>query len=342
MDELLYERLWGRLVANHRLTAGILPSPRAGDEALLRFAATFDGYVVRPVDMGDWVAQLLESYKCGERFDLSLTMARAALFGFARWEHHTGGYSAHMERQFAGCMQALVERIRELVLAREAGRRPVPGSLLDLEDGVMDAYGRFLEGYAMWGGHRFHGWTDFPDTHNFQGPLVWSEGDCALRFALELERVFPQQVHMEFAIGKSTRLDYEKDAERRQRVDLVVSDLSGFEEDETSQERFQTLVHGAFIEAKWLVKGWEGQRFERDATKRVASVHADIAKLARHIRLGRCQVAAALVVDDEDYFRTHSDQLDRSTDRVWRLVAGPDTLERHGLLHREWPPGPER
>lgn len=339
MDEFELQRLWGRAIANHRLTAGMLPPPRADDDVLLAFAHTFDGYTVRPIDMGTWVADLLEAHKRGERVDHSLTMARAALFGFARWEHHTGGYGADMDGDFVECMHVLVERIRDLVVAREAGRRPVAGSLAAVQDGVMEAFERFLEGYASWGGYRFHGWTDFPDTHNFQGPVVWSESDCALRFALELERQFPRNVHMEFAIGKASRLDYDRDIERRQRVDLVVSDLSAFEEDHTSQERFRTLGHEAFIEAKWLVKGWRGHRFERDAIKRVASVRDDIQKLSRHLSLGRCKVGAVLVVDDEDYFRAEgSEQLDPRVGGVWRLLAGPHALVRRGLLNGDWRP----
>jgi len=197
----------------------------------------------------------------------------------------------------------------------------------------MDAYERFLEEYARWGGYRFHGWTDFPDTRNYQGPVIWSEADCALRFALELERAFPRSVHMEFAIGKATRLDYQPDGEKRQRVDVVVSDLSAFLEDEHSQERFQTHQHAAFIETKWLVKGWRGQRFERDAVKRAASVAADIRRLARNLELGRCLVAAVLVVDDEEYYSTTEPGGNENNARVWRLIASPRTLEERGLIH---------
>ncbi|MEJ7786901.1 MAG: hypothetical protein WKF96_19040 [Solirubrobacteraceae bacterium] len=84
----------------------------------------------------------------------------------------------------------------------------------------MDAYERVLEEYGRWGGHRVHGWTDFPDVRNFQGPMIWSEADCAFRLALEPEREFPRAVHTEFAIGKATRLG--ASLEKGQRVDLVV------------------------------------------------------------------------------------------------------------------------
>ena len=98
------------------------------------------------------------------------------------------------------------------------------------------------------------------------------------------------------------RLDYDAVDDKRQRVDLVVSDLSTFVEDDKSFDRFRTLRHGAFIEVKWLVKGWRGNRFEQDAVKRIASARADIARLQRHIDLGRCEVAAVLIVDDEDFY----------------------------------------
>lgn len=338
MDAYSAELLWGRRIASHRLTSGILPPPEADETALLRFAGTFDGYVVRPLDLPDLVERVLASNERGELVELSLTMSRAVLFGFSRW-HHMTDHSLGLPSTWTRCMRALVERIREHVTSREAGRRPEPNSLAAIEDGVMDAYERLLEVYAQWGGYRFHGWTDFPDTRNYQGPVVWSEADAALRFALELEREFPRSVHMEFAIGKATRSDYEPDVEKRQRVDLVVSDLSAFIEDETSQERFQTTRHGAFIETKWLVKGWRGYRFERDATKRATSVYEDIAKLGRHVTLGRCQVAAVLVFDDEDYFFAEGAAASPVTEPVpgvWMLVVGPSTLEARGLLHRDW------
>lgn len=336
MDEFSAERLWGRRIPNHRLTTGTLPPPEASDDLLLRFGATFDGYAVRPVDLADWVPRVLERHERGEPMELSLTMTRAALFAFTRW-HHMTTWSGELMGTWARCMRDLVERVRLLVSERDAGRRLPRGSLMAVEDGLMDAFERLLERYAQWGGYRFHGWTDFPDTANFQGPVVWSEADAAFRFALELEREFPRSVHMEFAIGKATRADYEPDVERRQRVDLAVSDLSGFKEDATSQVRFLTMQHDAFIETKWLVKGWRGYRFERDATKRVASVYDDIIKLDRHLALGRCQVAAVLVVDDEDYYAQSSSPTEKPTGPgVWRLIAGPRTLEQRGLLHRGW------
>lgn len=327
--------IWHRHIANHRLHAGLLHTPDASERDLIEFAGTMDGYAVRPKDIPTWVVEVLERFEAGEPIELGLTMSRTALFAFQRWRHMTdyGGMSSSWKR----CMHALVERIRLLVVARDAG-----GGVLDLdpvsrvEDGLMDAYERFLEGYAGWGGHAFHGWTDYPDTQNFQGPMVWSEADCAFRFALELERSFPRSVHAEFAIGKATRLDYAPDVERRQRVDLVVSDFSTFVEDEQSQDRFRTWPHDAFIETKWLVKGWAGNRFELDAHKRGASVHADIKKLDRHLELDRCSVAAVLVVDDEDFFLMAGDPEPHDTpSSVWRLVAGPRALRQRGLLREE-------
>src|SRR5262249_14998621 len=158
-----------------------------------------------------------------------------------------------------------------------------------IRDRLMNAFDRLLVAYASWGGHAFHGWTNYQDEQNFLGPVIWSERDCGLRFALELEREWPGAVHMEFAIGKATRADFDAAVEKAQRVDLAVSDLGSFSEDATSQERFRTLRHEAFIEVKWLLKGWRGQAFEMDARKRVLAVPVDLAKLARHAQLGRCE-----------------------------------------------------
>jgi hypothetical protein len=331
-DEI-FDQLWGRRVANHRLASGILPPCAASAEMLLMFGGTFDGYLVRSLpEMGDWVAQLLRDHARGRLPALGLTMARAALFGFTRWHHHTT-WDGSLPGDWRRCMQQLVEQVRTHVLAREAGRDSAPDPVARVEDSVMDAYERFLEEYARWGGYRFHGWTDFPDTRNYQGPVIWSEADCAMRFALELEREFPRSVHLEFAIGKATRLDYEPDVEKRQRIDIVVSDLATFVEDESSQQRFQTHQHSAFVETKWLVKGWRGQRFERDAVKRAASVAGDITRLARSLQLGRCLVAAMLVIDDEEFYSQSAPAADEENARVWRLIASPQALQDRGLTH---------
>jgi hypothetical protein len=196
---------------------------------------------------------------------------------------------------------------------------------------VVDAYERLVFAYADWGGHRYHGWTDYSDPYNYFGPVIRSERDCTLRLAMELERDWPGGVHMEFPISKANFANFDPAAEKQQRVDLAVSDFSTFVEDETSQERFRSHRHEAFIEVKWLLKGWRGNAFEMDARKRVQAVAQDLDKLANHVRLGRCAVAAMFVVDDEDYFHQNGGALQWPPD-VWRLLLGPHTLRRYGLL----------
>jgi hypothetical protein len=311
----------------------MLPTPSAPEEELLWFGGSFDGYVVTVYsgNLQPLTYRTLEEHESGRLPVYGLTMARAALFGFTRWHHHTS-VGGSMAPEWVRCMRALLERIRELVYARDARRSPQADKPAAVEDRVMDAYERLLEGYARWGGYRAHGWTDFPDERNYHGPLVWSEQDCALRFALELEREWPQCVHMEFPIGKATRADYDPDVERRQRVDVAVSDQREFVEDKDSQERFRVMPHEAFFEVKWFTKGWRGGRFERDAVRRVDSVLADVKKLARHVELGRCAVGAVLTVDDEEYFAEHADR-DDWPPGIWWLQLSPAVLERRGLLH---------
>lgn len=164
-------------------------------------------------------------------------------------------------------------------------------------------------------------------TRNDRLIRYWSERDCGLRFALELEREWPQEVH-EFAIGKASRADYDKTTEGFQRVDVAVSDLSAFIEDDGSFDRFRSHRHQAFFEVKWFVKGWGDNR---DARSRLADVLIDVAKLANHLRLGRCAVAGMLVVDDAGYFDGHGSTEDWPQS-VWRLYVGPWALRRRRLL----------
>ncbi|MGO9322455.1 MAG: hypothetical protein ACLQBY_16875 [Solirubrobacteraceae bacterium] len=189
------------------------------------------------------------------------------------------------------------------------------------------AHEHFLDGYVRWGGYQFHGWTAEADQRNYHGPVVWSEADCVLRFALELEREFPEQVHCEVKINKSSRLDFPSDAEKAQQVDIAVSDLGAFEAGDGAYDAFRSHRHALFVEVKWFQKGWRGGQWEFDGLDHVRRVEADLMKLDRHLRLGRCQVAAMLVVDDEGLFEEHGADLAWPAG-VHRLMASPTEVDR--------------
>jgi hypothetical protein len=121
------------------------------------------------------------------------------------------------------------------------------------------AWSAFLSEYAEFGGHRYHGWDHKEDPRNYYGPRYWSEADCAFRFGSHLERVFPGQVHFEMPIADWTFADYRPDVDKRQRVDVVVSDLEDFIENETSQDRFRTHQHSLFVEAKYFPPDAQGR-----------------------------------------------------------------------------------
>lgn len=327
------------LVPNERLSLDDLPAPESPWSEIVPFAGTFNGYRMQ-VGVANASAALERArgrYEAAGDVedDVGLSALRALLFFAQRADHQSGtGYDGE-DLDF---IHALVEGIRAKVVRRNAGdsRPPDPSaaSVGEIEDRVMAAFERLVLEYARWGGHRFHGWTDYDDPHNYSGPVIRSEADCALRLAIQLEREWPEAVHAEFPISKANFANYDPATERRQRVDLAVTDLSAFAEDETSQDRFRSLRHEAFIEVKWLVKGWRGYSFEMDARKRVDSVGVDAAKLANHLSLGRCAAAAAFVVDDEDYFFENSGHLDWPAG-VWQLVLGPQTLREYGLLAEE-------
>jgi hypothetical protein len=322
---------WEHLVPHYALTAGLLPGQNAPWSELVYFAGTFDGYIVRHnvQALSDFEEEVRRRFLSDGMLPDGLTLLRTALFAEQRRDHFTD-WSQGDDPSTMRFVHALVERMRGIVTSGAHVAPPAwtPGGI---RDRVMNAFDRLLVGYASWGGHRFHGWTNYADERNFLGPVVWSERDCGLRFALELEREWPGATHMEFAIGKATRADFDKRIEKAQRVDIAVSDLAAFVEDADSQERFRTHRHEAFFEVKWLLKGWRGEAFEMDARKRVAAIPADLAKLAHHLELGRCEVAGMLVVDDESYFDEQS-EADAWPSEVWRLVAGPSALRRRGLL----------
>lgn len=330
---------WGAAhLPHYDLTPSVIPSSQAGWGVIVHFAHTFDGYQVAAGhhELPRLVESGVAAYTSDGRLPQGLTQLRTALFGMQRWDHMGGanGFDGEELRFVRG----LVEGVRAAVLAG-AHRRPDPSTVGGIQDKAFNAYDRLVDAYAHWGGYRWHGWTDYPDPSNYQGPTVWSERDCGLRLALELEREWPESVHMEFAIGKASRSDFAA-PEKAQRVDVAVSDLTAFVEDEMSQERFRTRRHEAFFEVKWLLKGWRGQRFEMDAITRIASVQTDVAKLAHHRSLGRCAVAAMFIVDDEDFFSTGGGRLSAALTTsdsdppwphgVWRLCVGPEALRRRG------------
>ncbi len=144
------------------------------------------------------------------------------------------------------------------------------------EAALRAAYLRLLKSYAEWGGYRYYGWTRHSDPKNYYGPAVWSEADCVHRFAVELEQEFQGQIHTELGINKAMIASYEATSNRRQAIDIVISDFDQFEEDETSQDRFRNKRHEAFIEAKWLKKGRWTKAGEH--LKRATDPHGGIVK----------------------------------------------------------------
>jgi len=329
------QRRWSRYIPNAALNPDLLPHPDAPWSELVYFAGTFNGYQLQHgiENAAPVLAEAERHFRAtGELTGVGLSALRALLFFEQRADHFGGGYG--FEGESLRFVHVLVEGIREHVTQRALSpdaSDPATLTVGAIQDRVIDAFERLVFEYARWGGYRSHGWTRYEDPQNYFGPVIRSESDCALRFAWELEREWPLAVHAEFPVSKANFADFDKNTESQQRVDLAVTELGRFLEDETSQERFRSHRHEAFIEVKWLVKGWRGNPFEMDARKRVASVGVDAVKLANHLRLGRCAVAAAFVVDDEDYFAGESEMLEWPAD-VWRLVLGPETLRGYGLL----------
>jgi hypothetical protein len=199
----------------------------------------------------------------------------------------------------------------------------------EVEARLEAAFGRFLEVYARFGGHRYHGWTDYSDPCNFRGPTFWSENDCTYRLGLELEREFPFCVHYELPVAKWSFADFDKALDKQERTDLVVSDLHDFIEDETSQARFQAHQHELFLEVKYLPAGCR-ETFRFDHESKVPAALADAVRLAKHVHRKHCLVGALLVVDDDGLFE---ELLELSTwpRDITLLLAGPSELARRGF-----------
>lgn len=188
------------------------------------------------------------------------------------------------------------------------------------------SFGRFLSVYGRFGGHNYYGWDHQDDPRNFRGPTFWTEGDCAFRFGVELEAAFPLCVHYEFPIAAWSIGDFDKQIDKREYVDLVVTDLHDFVEDDTSQERFWAHEHALFVEVKYLSAG-SSKTWRHDAESKVPSVYADAARLERHLERGHCLAAACLVVDDDGLFEELYDP-GLWPPEVALLLANPAALTR--------------
>lgn len=199
----------------------------------------------------------------------------------------------------------------------------------DINARLDAAFERFLDVYARFGGHNYYGWDHQQDPRNFRGPMFWTEGDCAFRMGLELEREFPDRVHFELPVAAWSFSDFDKEHDRRQYVDIVVTDLHEFVEDETSQERFQCHLHDLFIEVKFLSAG-SSKTWRHDAESKIPSAQADAARLVGHLARQHCAVAACLVVDDDGLFGELYDS-NGWPPNVRLLLASPAALAARDL-----------
>jgi hypothetical protein len=201
---------------------------------------------------------------------------------------------------------------------------------VELRAQLKAAFDRFLDAYARYGGHRYYGWVDYDDPRNYRGPTFWSEDDCVYRLALELEREFPHEVHLELPVARWSFEGFDAAQDKHERVDLVVSRVLGFVESETSEERFMRHEHELFVEGKYLPAGCS-KRWRADHARKVVDVLADAERLARHIERKHCRAAAVFVVDDDNLFEELRDQ-HSWPEGVEVLVASPLELGRRGVI----------
>jgi hypothetical protein len=202
---------------------------------------------------------------------------------------------------------------------------------------IRAAYGALLQRYASWGGHSFPGWDFEGASDNYLGPTVWSEGDCAFRFALELEPLFPEMVHLEFPLARwtlptavSQRLAPTGRLAPRY-VDIAISDHRGFPLEGDRDRAFKEWPHLAFIEVKQMKRQAHGP-FRFDLHKRVASANQDAKRLRdmqephHHGGQPLCKVAGILIFDDGDYLLDERCPKLSIPEEVEALIVSPSAL----------------
>lgn len=192
--------------------------------------------------------------------------------------------------------------------------------------GLQRAYRKFLKLYAEVGGHNFHGFQDYDDPRNYKGPALWSEGDCQYRFALTLESTFRGMVHLEVPLARWSVHDYDPKIDRRQFIDIVVSDVSDFD---IEKDVFSARAHDLFVEVKYM--GHSGPKWAFDSRRRVRhGVSSDLVRLKRNLERGRCRVAAMLIVDDDSHLEGSDGAAMPWSPDVVPLLVSPTQLARLG------------
>lgn len=220
-----------------------------------------------------------------------------------------------------GSTDATVEQFDRAFSAHPINPRGLTDADRLLAQGIEMAFERFRALYARWGGWRYYGRPDTTDPQGYRGPLLWTEEDCRFRLALELEREFPWQVHINPALVAATVADWDHAVDTRQFPDVLISDLRLFEPDGDALRRFASLQHTALIEVKYLRRRMQ----TRDVNSAVEQIAAEARRLHRHLHRGRCRYAACFVVDDDGAFTAAANAL------VWPpgvdllLAAHPST-----------------
>jgi len=151
---------------------------------------------------------------------------------------------------------------------------------------VVEFFGQFgPANYTGYLGGKKQGWL---------GPYVWSEDGDVVRIITKFcEDEFGfLNVHNESPIDKFRYENFERCHEKREFIDVDVTDAS----DCKSEEDFRKLTHTLFIEVKHISKG----SIYKDPEKKINGFCYDCAKLQHKIKEGRCKYAIAILIDDGD------------------------------------------
>jgi hypothetical protein len=199
----------------------------------------------------------------------------------------------------------------------------VPLSLDEIEAGVSLAFDEFLAAYAEDGGHRHRGFLGADNPRTYKLPLLWTEGDCQWRFALALEKQFPEMVHLEMPLAGYTVRDFDRRLDARQFIDIVVSDLSDFDPESMD---FAERQHDVFIEVKYV---GHGTSFVAVGKRTISQgVRGDLERLKRNLEKKRCRRAAMLLIDDANHVEGDPGKGLPWSPAIRPLLANPTQLKR--------------
>jgi len=142
------------------------------------------------------------------------------------------------------------------------------------------------------------------------GPHFWSEQDIKFHLSRFLNKEFGDfWVHNELSVSSHTFKNFDSETEKRERIDIVVSDPDSYQLNWREK-------HNIFIEVKWISKG----KIFDDYAKLKKGSQEDCEKLQNQYFKERCREAVVCIIDDAPSETNITQQLCKEWEEIYKPV----------------------